>query len=233
MNTQHFPLLAFKGLLIGLTEVWKVWICFLICRQFTAYCNIFYLFEIQELFRTLQIKWIICINLSTPSTFLTTQHDVNLPSSINLTLNTKGTSIQLSPGLNATSLMCTLQWRQLFSISFWAGPSQILSGSWRGVQAGGWKRTGHPLWSRGRPFSQHHMEEGKTPCTSYILPTCAQPVHWISCVRQLISRCFLLCYVTFTVFHWGTFISKITVCSGCSDFNCTVLYVIVAFLITF
>lgn len=47
-------------------------------------------------------------------------------------------------------------------VSYRAGPSQILSGSWWGVQAGGWPRTGHPLWGRGRPLSQHHMEKGET-----------------------------------------------------------------------
>lgn len=50
------------------------------------------------------------------------------------------------------------------------GPSQILSGSWRGVQAGGRERAGHPMWGGGRPLSQHHMEEGKTPSTLYTPP---------------------------------------------------------------
>lgn len=41
-----------------------------------------------------------------------------------------------------------------------AGPSQILSGPWRGVQTGGWERTGYPMRGRRRPLSQYNMEEG-------------------------------------------------------------------------
>lgn len=33
----------------------------------------------------------------------------------------------------------------ILELSLRVGPSQILSGSWRGVQAGGWERTSHPL----------------------------------------------------------------------------------------